>query len=454
MGARRQADARGVPASLMLPRLILVVAVVFLSLIGLVMGFSASSIEAIDMGKSVYSYVFKQGVMLLVGAAAAFLIARFLPYEALRNHVVAGVLLALVVVGIAAVGLAGTEVLGGKRWIYIGSFSLQPSEFSKIVFVIVMACILSRYRARAITPRGSCIATIGLVFLPLGVLMLTQSDMGTAVVVVVGVFAVMVIGGVPARVLALFVAAVALAAVASMTGYRAERLEVWLDPWSDPYGTGLQSIRSFYAFAEGGLFGVGLGNSREKFQYLSEAENDFVFAIVGEELGMVGALAVIVLFLAVLYAGLRIARSAPDDFGCMLAGGLTVMLVGQAFLNMAVVTGLFPVTGKPLPFISSGGSSILSSLMIVGIILAVSRGSNVLTPYERRRNDLNVIRVEGASRTPRSDVRAPRAGGGDMRVPRADMQARRAVDAREAQRADRRRRAVLRAREREEKEQR
>lgn len=397
-GARRQADARGVPSEIMMPRVLLVVATILLSLIGLVVGFSASSIEAINLGNSVYSYVVKQAVLMVGGGLLAFLIARFLPYEKwLQGWCFPAAWLCIVAL-LLAVYFMGTSALGATRWIYFMGFSLQPSELAKIVFVIAAARIVYAYRNEFRDFRQTALVAFALVVLPLGFLFVTQSDMGTAIIVVMGVFAVMWVGEVPLKVLGpLFVVVVGIGAL-SLAGYRADRIAVWLDPWSDPYGLGRQSIRSLYALAEGGFFGVGIGNSREKFQYISEAENDFIFAIVGEELGMLGALAVVALFLVVLYAGLRIAHRAPDSFGAMMAGGLTVTLVVQAFLNIAVVTGLFPVTGKPLPFISSGGSSILASMLMVGLILSVSKGSNVLTPYERRRNDLNVIRVEHPAR--------------------------------------------------------
>lgn len=402
--ARRQADARGVPADIMLPRVLLVVATILLSLIGLVVGFSASSIEAINLGNSVYSYVVKQTAIMVGGGFIAFLIAKFLPYRVWLKGWCFPAAFVVVVALLLAVFAMGTSALGATRWIYIGGFSLQPSELAKIVFVIAAARIVYKYRSEIIDIRKTIVAAALLVAAPLGFLFVTQSDMGTAIIVLLGVFAVMWIGDVPLRVIAPLLLLAVFVGFFGMVGYRVDRITVWLDPWSDPFGKGRQAIRSLYALAEGGILGVGLGNSREKFQYLSEAENDFIFAIVGEELGMVGALVVIGLFLAVLCAGLYIAYRAPESFGSMMAGGLTVLLVGQAFLNIAVVTGLFPVTGKPLPFISSGGSSILTSMLMVGLILSVSKGSNVLTPHERRRNDLNVIRVEHPER--------PRAASG------------------------------------------
>ena len=197
------------------------------------------------------------------------------------------------------------------------------------------------------------------------------------------------------------------------TGYRSDRM-LFLDPWDDGeggYGNGWQLIHSFYAFADGGLFGVGIGNSREKYLWLPEAETDFIFAIIGEELGLVGALAVVALFMLLLWAGMRIARSAPDNFGAMVAGSCTIMIVFQAFLNIGCVIGLLPTTGKPLPFISSGGSSLIATLIMVGLVLSVSQAAGAPSVYDRRRDDLRVVRA-----APDDDARA--TGGRRSRPPR------------------------------------
>ena len=181
------------------------------------------------------------------------------------------------------------------------------------------------------------------------------------------------------------------------TGYRSDRM-LFLNPWDDGedgYGNGFQLIHSFYAFAEGGLFGVGLGNSREKFLYLPEAETDFIFAVVGEELGLVGAMVVVALFLGILWSSLRIARLAPDMFGLMVAGGCGIMLTAQAFLNIGCVVGLLPTTGKPLPFLSSGGSSLIATFILIGLILSVARGADLQpSVYEQRRADLRIIKTQ------------------------------------------------------------
>lgn len=399
---RRQADARGVPATLMMPRIVLMLAVLILVLLGVVMVFSSSVVEALANGDEAHSYVVKQAIFAVVGIAIALVVMR-IPHQTWLGGVPFWGLWGVAMVLVALVPVMGTEILGAKRWILIGGFSLQPTEFAKIMFVIAAAKLLCEFRDGVRDFKQVAVLAFVLIVIPLAFLYKTQSDMGSAMVILMGVVAVMWVGEVPGRVMGVLVVGIVVVGVLGMTvGYRAERIANWLNPWADQYGDGYQMIRSFYAFSEGGLFGVGLGNSREKFLYLPEAETDFIFSIIGEELGLLGTLSVIVLFLAILYAGLRIAHDAPDDFGRMLAGGLTVMLVGQAFLNMACVTGLFPTTGKPLPFVSSGGSSMIASLIMVGLILSVSRGSNVLTPYERRRNNLNVISVNRGDEVPRS----------------------------------------------------
>lgn len=460
---RRQADARGVPADIMLPRVLLVVASFLLVLVGLVMVFSASTVETISQGESIFSYVGKQALFAIVGAVGAVIIAKFIPYHAWKGGPLFWISWGICAALLLAVPVIGTEILGAKRWIIIGGFSLQPTEFAKIAIVLAAAKVLYDFRNEFSTTKQAVISSLVLVFLPLAFLYKTQSDMGSAAIILVGVLTVMWLGEFPMKRLIPILVVVVVVAAVGLVGYRSDRISVWLNPWNDGeggYGTGYQMIRSFYAFAEGGLFGVGLGNSREKFLYLPEAETDFIFSIIGEELGLVGALFVIALFMVILFAGLRIAHHAPDNFGCMMAGGLTVMLVAQAFLNMACATGLFPTTGKPLPFISSGGSSILASLFMVGLIMSVSVGSNTLTPHERRRNDLNVIRVDGARRSARSargsEGEASR-GDSRSRIPRARVvdssrgsRDRRALDSARvspSSRSERRARDVSRSRE-------
>ena len=272
----------------------------------------------------------------------------------------------------------------------------------KIALVLMAARLFSDLRAHAIDTRTFLVQVLLLLVTPTVFLFITQSDLGSTAIIFLGIIAVMWLGEVPLRTVLAVIGLAVLFAIAAtvLSTYRSDRF-LYLDPWNDGkngYGNGYQIIHSYYAFAQGGVFGVGLGNSREKFLYLPESETDFIYAIIGEELGLIGALFVIALFLVVLWAGMRIARDANDDFGTMVAGSLTIMLVFQAFLNIGCVIGVFPTTGKPLPFISSGGSSLIASFIMVGIILAVSRGSGLARSPERRREELRVIRAAGARR--------------------------------------------------------
>ena len=317
------------------------------------------------------------------GAIGAFVIAKFIPYHVWKGGWAFRLSWGVCALLLLAVPFVGTEILGAKRWILIGGFSLQPTEFAKIAIVLAAAKVLYDFRNEFTDAKQALASSVVLVVLPVAFLYKTQSDMGSAAIILVGVLTAMWLGEFPMKRLIPLVVVVGVVGVIGLAGYRSDRISVWLNPWDDGeggYGTGYQMIRSFYAFAEGGIFGVGLGNSREKFLYLPEAETDFIFSIIGEELGLIGALFVIALFMVVLFAGLRIAHHAPDNFGCMMAGSLTVMLVAQAFLNMACATGLLPTTGKPLPFISSGGSSILASLFMVGLIMSVSVGIEYADP--------------------------------------------------------------------------
>ena len=301
------------------------------------------------------------------------------------------------------VPLVGVVNFGAKRWLGVGDFTIQPSEFAKVALLLLMAKIIAGMRAGDMEKKAAIVQTLVCVIVPALFLYKTQSDLGTTAIIAVGVLAVLWFGDVQARYVLGILAVGVVFVVYSIVGtdYRSGRM-VYLDPWDDGrdgYGSGYNIIRSYYAIAEGGIFGVGLGNSHEKYQYLFASESDFIYAIIGEELGLLGALAVIALFLALLVAGLRIAQGAPDDLGRMIAGGCTIMLVFQAFLNIGCVIGVFPTTGKPLPFVSAGGSSMMSSMIMVGLILSVSKAAEGQADYERRRDDLRVVWAEDPRRT-------------------------------------------------------
>ena len=399
----RSRDIAGSPSispDILGPSLVMVLVAFALTLFGCVMIYSASSISAISEDIDSASYLIDQLRFVAVGIVAAIILWRFIPYHFWTGPavwVIWGVAMILLVLT-AATGIAA---LGAQRWLVIGPISMQPSEFVKIALVMLAARLFSDWRAGVVDGRTFITQVILFLAIPTGFLFATQSDLGTTAIIVLGIVAVMWLGEVPMRYI-LFVlgGAVAFALLATVfSSYRGGRF-LYLDPWNDGqngYGAGYQIIHSYYAFAEGGVFGVGLGNSREKYLYLPESETDFIFAIIGEELGLVGAVLVILAFLLFLWAGLRIARSAEDDFGAMMAGALTIMLVFQAFLNIGCVIGIFPTTGKPLPFVSSGGSSLIASYIMVGVILSVSRGGGK-SVYARRREDFRVVRAARARR--------------------------------------------------------
>lgn len=399
--ARGESKEQGIPADILGPRLLLIIDVLALVLLGCVMVYSASTVEAISDGVSTTSYLTDQVMFAIIGIVAAVIVWKLIPCSVWRGPavwVVWGIALALLV----ATAVAGTSELGAQRWLSIGPISLQPSEFAKIAFVLMAARIMDDYRNYRISTRALFIQLLVTILAPILLIYASQSDLGTTLICLIGILAVMWMAEVPLRyILTVVVAGVVFALIAIFTtGYRSDRF-VYLDPWNDGengYGSGWQIIHSYYAFAEGGIFGVGLGNSREKYLYLPEAETDFIYAIIGEELGLIGSVSVIVMFLLLLYAGMRIAHSAVDNFGAMIAGSLTIMIVFQAFLNMGCVIGLLPTTGKPLPFLSSGGSSLIATLIMIGLILSVSEESSSPALYERRRRELRIVSVADEDR--------------------------------------------------------
>ena len=384
-------------SSTQLPRMALILAVLALLLIGLVMVYSASSVNALSEGGSAMGGFVSQVVYAVLGIAAAFVVWQILPDHAWVGRfvwVVWGVSMGLLVL----TAIMGSTGYGAQRWLELGPVRFQPSEFVKIALVLVAVRVFFDIRGGTAEARMSVIRVLLFIVVPLFFLYQTQSDLGTTLICIVGILAVMWLGGVkPYILITVVVLGVAFMVFAVFgTGYRSGRL-VYLDPWNDGqggYGTGYNIIRSYYAFAEGGLFGVGLGNSHEKYQYLFASDSDFIFAVVGEELGLVGALTVIILFLVMLVAGLRISSMCPDAMGSVIAGAFTTMLVFQAFLNIGCTIGVFPTTGKPLPFISSGGSSMIASLAMVGFILSVSKGDDPAT----RRGNLRAVRVGAGPR--------------------------------------------------------
>lgn len=363
------------------------VSVVLLCAIGLLMVFSASSIEAVEAGGSAFSEALHQAAFLVL-AVGCCLVVRAVGGSFWVQGNFFYVLWGFVVLLLVAVLVMGSDSHGATRWLYIGPVSLQPSEFAKIVLVMAGARILARWERREYHWTRCLVMLAVFVGLPLALILL-QKDLGTLLIVCAALLFMAILAGMRLIYLVpIIVAGVLIVAILILSaGYRSARFAIWLDPYSDYHGDGWQLIHGLYSFALGGFWGVGLGNSREKYSWLPEAENDFIFAVIGEELGFVGAVLVVGLFVLFGWSGMRIAYGARDRdrVSSLMAAGLTIIILVQALLNMGGVLQVLPLSGRPLPFISSGGSSILANMIMVGLILGVARENEASVAEERAR---------------------------------------------------------------------
>lgn len=341
--------------------------------IGLVMVFSASSATAFAEHGDIAYYVKRQLVWLAVGTVVAFAVYRM---DLARIKRAAPFLLVAAIVALLLVFVphVGIGVNGGRRWIGFSALSFEPSEFAKLALVIYLAAMLAN-RGERITSLVRGLFPLCVPVFLMAVLVLKEPDMGTASLLVFVAFAMFFAAGARIFHLAAILAVTAPLAIVSVVAspYRRARVFAFLDPWKDPQNTGFHIVQSLLALGSGGFFGMGLGASRAKFFYLPEQYTDFIFSVLGEELGLVGAFAVVALFVAFAYRAVRIALAAPDRFGYFLACGCGAMIVIQAFINIGVVTSSWPVTGVPLPFISFGGSSLVVNLVAVALIANVGR---------------------------------------------------------------------------------
>lgn len=358
------------------PDYILLTVVGILVPIGLVMVYSSSFMDAIvnREGNSFY-FVTRQFVAAVIGTIG-LLVAQRIDYRFWRTYSlhIMGITLFLMFLTLVLPSSI-TTVNGAKSWIRLGPLSFQPSEVAKLALVIYFANWLSRRTEKL----GN--VTYGLIpfALALGVvcgMVMLQRDLGTTIVLVmIGTIVYFAAGANPLHILgAGAVSGLAFWGMVQVASYRQERIQVWLEgPWEYYSGAGYQVAHALMALASGGIFGVGLGQGRQKFLWLPQAQTDAIFAIIGEELGLVGTLFIVGCFLVIAYRGFRIAGRAPEPFAALLATGLTAWLVFQALVNIAVVTTLIPFTGLTLPFISYGGSSLITSMIAVGILLNISR---------------------------------------------------------------------------------
>lgn len=404
----------GVPARIMRPRLVFLSCLIAICMFGLLMIYSASSVESLQENGSSWFFLYRQAIFMFIGFVLFAMIgSRLLPWPLFRSKLVWGVWVGVLVLLIAVLFVGqGAEEWGASRWIDLGIFNLQPAEVAKPVIIVLTAKIFADYfEDGTIDTRAFLIQMLIMLPFPL-FLIFREPDLGTTIIIALTVFAIAILCGLPWRVVAFVtIAAFVLGAAAIVTSpYRAKRFLAFLDPWSDPYDTGYQATLAIMAFASGGLFGRGIGNSTMKYHYLPEAHNDYILAIIGEELGFVGTAIFVLVFVAMIIAAFYICREAPTLHAQLLASGCTIILAVQFLINVFGILGVMPMTGKPLPFVSYGGSSIIASLVLAALIFRVSVESNVETAADRRRSGMAVM----GERSARASVRRSVGSGDDV----------------------------------------
>jgi len=349
----------------------------FLTAIGLVMVLSAGSVSAAQgYGGNSFWYFERQVLYAAVGVVVAVLLARLPPRcWKMLGFPVLGV--AAILMTIAAHPTSGTALYGASRWIDLGPVTLQPSELAKLGLVATTATILSNKWGK-LHDLGQLSIPLGPIVLVVAALGLMQRDLGTTMIFCATVFVLLFVAGVRLRYLFIGGAAGAVGVAYLIFGeaYRRTRFfESWLDPWADPKKSGYQLIQGLIAIGSGGWFGTGLGTSRAKWDFLPNAHSDFIFAVIGEELGLLGALVVLIAFGVLVWAGVRIAIHSHDTFERLLAAGVIAWISVQAVINLGAVTGLLPITGVPLPLVSFGGSALVVTLAGIGVLASVARSN-------------------------------------------------------------------------------
>jgi cell division protein FtsW len=377
---------------------------------GLVMVYSATSAPAALGGGDPTRYLARQGVYALIGLCLLAVAARtdFRVWRKLAPP------LLVVSLGLCVAVLAlGDPINGARRWLTFGPAVFQPSEFAKLALAVWASAYLARRRAPQTL--AELARPIGLVAAVFCALILLEPDLGTVICIVLMLGGLLLVAGTPVRLLgtaAAIAAAVGMAAI-WIEPYRRARVLSFLNPWDDAQGAGFQSVQALIGLGSGGLFGKGLGQGVQKIFYLPEAHTDMIFAIVGEELGLIGSTLVIAAYGAFAYAGLHVALRCADPFGKRLAAALTALVCGQAVVNLAAVLGLAPLTGIPLPFVSAGGSSLVVMLTGVGVLLNIASGGGralAAVPDRGRRNGrTRAARARGGGGAPRA------RSGGDVR---------------------------------------
>lgn len=341
--------------------------------------YSSSYIWAEYKFNDAFKYVKQQGLFIIIGIFLIIMMSR-INYRIYYEKAGTIFLVCLILLVLVLIPGIGNIRNGSRSWFGIGSFGIQPSEFAKLGLIILTSKYLSNSNKFIKDIKKGVIPILCLLFLVFGLIML-QPDFGTGMIIVVSIIAMLFVAGVNIK---FFIGLGAIGVVGiivliAIAPYRMDRITSFINPWSDPLGTGFQIIQSLYAIGPGGLLGQGFLNSRQKHFYLPEPQTDFIFSILSEEFGVLGVIIVAILFLLVLYRGIKIALNCNNLFGKYLAFGMVFQILIQAVMNLMVVIGLIPVTGVTLPFLSYGGSSLLTTLVSVGILLNISRNEDIVT---------------------------------------------------------------------------
>lgn len=355
--------------------LCLIVCLIFgLTAFGALMVYSASSYSAAYHFGNEYFFLYKQIFGIVLGAAMMILLC-FYDYHKLKKFKWAFVIATIVMLVLVFIPGVGSESYGAKRWLSIFGFSIQPSELAKFALVIFCAAYLSEnhQKIKSFKTLLPVLAVAGVFCL----LVILEPSMSVTMCLAFITLFMLIIGGISKKHTIMFSipAAAAVPILIALEPYRLKRLFAFINPWASPQGEGFQLIQSLYSLGSGGWFGVGLFNSRQKYLFLPFAESDFIFSVIGEEIGLIGCLILMLAFVALIFLLIKIALNAPDRFGAMLASGIAFIIAIQTILNIAVVTGSIPPTGLPLPFISSGGTSVMMFMAGIGICLNVLRQS-------------------------------------------------------------------------------
>ena len=351
------------------------VVLALLCVFGLVMVLSASAAEAqSDYGNPWYQ--FQRQAMWLALGAVALVVASYVSLHRLRSFARPMLWVTFGLLVLVLLPFAGQTVNGSSRWLALGPFTLQPSELAKLALVVFLADLLAS-RADRMTEGRVTVRPAVAVFIPMAGLILLQPNLGTTVLLFVIMASVLWVAGVPGRSLAILVAlaGAAGAILAVAAPYRWRRLVAFIDPWDDPLNAGYQTLQSQAALANGGTTGMGLGQGRAKFGFLPEGHTDFIFSTIGEELGLLGGLVLMGLFVALASLGVVVAMRATDRFGMLMAVGITTWISVQALVNLGAVVGVLPITGVPLPLVSSGGSSLIVTMAACGVLVNIARTS-------------------------------------------------------------------------------